>query len=213
MEENDLLDINTTEAVELKSLAFPIEIEFKIGTISNDFVAKDANGQLIGYVRQKMFKFKEDIQVFNNESKSMVNYTIKADKWIDFNTSYAFNRGNGDYVGRVGRKGMKSIWKASYDIFDVENTPMYHVQEENPWAKVGDAFLSEIPVVGMLTGLMFNPKYLVKNKAGEGVVRIKKESSFWGRKFTLEKLADTGNDDESILLSAMMMLLLERRRG
>lgn len=213
MEENELLDAQVHETVEINTLAYPITIEFKIGTIANDFTARDANGRMIGYVRQKMFKFKEDIQVFADESKSKVNYAIKADKWIDFNTSYAFTNNNTDYIGRVGRKGMKSLWKASYDIFDDQNKPEYHIQEENPWAKVGDALLGEVPVLSMLTGYLCNPKYLVKNTSGEAVVRIKKEASFWGRKFTLEQLASTGNDDERIMLSTMMMLLLERRRG
>jgi hypothetical protein len=207
-----LLNAATPKA---KDLNFPLSLEFKIGTLSNDFIAKDATGVVLGYVRQKMFKLKEKVDVFTNESRSHIAYEIKADKWIDFNTSYYFNNDDQEKIGRVGRKGMKSIWKASYSVFDHNDEMEFNITEENPWAKVADTLLGEIPLLGILTGYLFNPKYIMKRPDGTEVVRLKKLPSFWGRKFTLEKLSDFKDDleGERALLSFMMMSLLERRRG
>ncbi len=73
---------------------------------------------------------------------------------------------------------------------------------------------SEIPVLGMLTGYVFNPKYTIKRPDGTLVARIAKERSFFGRRFSIEKLAEFEAGEETrILLGSMMMLLLERRRG
>ena len=74
----------------MQDIQFPVQFEFKISTLANDFKATDANGKMIAYVRQKMFKLKEDIQIFSDESKTKVNYRIKADKWLDFSTAYSF---------------------------------------------------------------------------------------------------------------------------
>lgn len=209
---DDLTEVKTSENLKFD---FPLEFEFKIGTLANDFVARDSQQKLIAYVRQKMFKFKEDIQVFADEGKQHELFRIKADRVIDFNANYLFANNVGDSFGRVGRRGAKSLLKATYLVFDQEGKEEFTIQEENPWAKVGDAIFNEIPIVGMLTGYVFNPKYIVKRPDGTEVIRLKKEPSFWGRRFKLEKLSELQDDGEDtrLLLSLMMMSLLERRRG
>jgi uncharacterized protein YxjI len=214
IEETQILDSNVTKTVDFKEFDFPISFEFKIGTLSNDFLAKDASGKTIAYVRQKMFKLKEAIMIYAEESKTNLLYKINADRIIDFNASYSFSDADDNIIGRVGRKGMKSLWKANYEIFDNNNNPEFSIREENPWTKVFDALMSEVPVVGMFTGYMFNPKYAITNAEGTTVARLSKEASFFGRKFKLDKLADfKAGDSERIMLALMMMVLLERRRG
>lgn len=205
---------NTSVNQDFKDFKFPIMFEFKIGTLANDFTAKDANGNTIAYVKQKMFKLKEAINVFSNETKTDVLYTIAADRVIDFNASYAFKNKHGIELGKVGRKGRKSLLKAHYNIFDKTNQQDYIITEENPWAKVGDALLSEVPVLGMFTGYLCNPKYIVKDSNDQILARLSKEASFFGRRFKLEEIGKLkAGDDERIMLSLMMMSLLERRRG
>lgn len=198
----------------MKNLQFPLQFRFKITTLSNDFIAKEANGQTVAYVKQKMFKFVDEISVFNDESKSELRYSIKANKWLDFSASYAFTNAMGQEVGRVVRKGWASIWKARYEIYDEKQQVNLMIQEENPWAKVGDAVFGEIPVVGLLTGYMFNPSYKVIRADGTIVVRLKKEPTFLGRQFNVMKISEfPGGEEERVVLSLMMMILLERRRG
>ncbi len=220
--ENQVQD-NTTAATttrttmvskDFKKFDYPITFKFNIGTLANDFTAKDNSGKTVAYVKQKLFKLKEAITVYADESKQEVLYTINADRIIDFNASYYFSDKNGDLIGKIGRKGMRSLWKASYEIFDKENNCEFTVKEENPMAKVFDAVAGEIPIVGMFTGLMFHPKYGVLNAKGETVARLSKQSSFFGRIFLLEKLEGIENNkDEKLMLALMMMSLLERRRG
>ncbi len=211
---DELLDTNIQDKGSFTSFAFPINFEFKIGTLSNDFTATDANGKTIAYVRQKMFKLKEAITVYASTAKTNELYKINADRVIDFNANYAFTDADGDMIGKVGRKGMKSLWKANYQILDNNNNTDFEIKEENPWAKVMDALFVEIPILGMFTGYFFNPKYLVTDTSGNQIARLSKQASFWGRKFKLETLGDLPADkSESVMLSLMMMMLLERRRG
>lgn len=213
-EENRILHQQNTSRIELTKLEFPISFHFRIGTFANDFIAKDASGRTIAYVRQKMFKLKEAIMIYSDESKTELLYQIKADRWIDFNANYAFSDSKGAMIGSVGRKGMKSIWKASYQIFDSGKNLDFNIREENPWAKVFDSLLSEVPLVGLFTGYLFHPRYAVTNAQGAAIACLSKESSFFGRKFRVDKLADIDSrDGERILLGLMMMILLERRRG
>ena len=141
-------------------------------------------------------------------------FEIKANKWLDFNTSYSFTDANGNAVGRVVRKGWKSIWKSHYIIFDENDQTDLVINEKNAWVKVWDSLFSEIPIAGMFTGYLFNPTYLVTRPDGTIVCTLKKQASFFGRKFLLhlETNFEKGEEDR-VLLSLMMMVLLERRRG
>ncbi len=199
----------------MKNIQYPLQLKFKIGTLANDFEITDATGFQVGYVRQKMFKFVEEIQVFNDSSKTELFYTIKANKWIDFSAAYIFTNANGENVGRVARKGWASIWRTRYNIYDGAGTQIYHIRERNAWVKVWDALFSEIPILGILTGYVFNPKYDIQTLGNETVATLQKNASFFGRSFTLSKEGETVGDaqEENLALSAMMMILLERRRG
>lgn len=193
---------------------YPIDFVFRIGTLHNDFTATDAMGNTLAYVKQKLFKFKEHVQVFGDKDQASLKYEIKADKWLDFNTCYTFTNAEGKEVGKVTRKGWKSIWKANYTILDENGNEDLVIKEANPFAKVFDSLLGEIPLLGIFTGYLFNPKYHASRPDGTLVFICKKQSSFFGRKFKLtnEALVEQG-EEERILLGFMMMLLLERRRG
>lgn len=204
----------TTPQQELSQLAYPLNLKFKIGTLANDFVIADTNQKTFAYVRQKMFKFIDEIQVFTNESKSELQYTIKANKWIDFSASYVFSDKDGVKVGRVARKGMASLWKARYEVFDADDNYMFLIQEDNGWTKVFDAILGEIPILGLLTGYLFNPAYSLKREDGTVVLKLKKEPSMFGRHFSVSKASEIGGKEEkTAILSLKMMILMERRRG
>jgi len=199
----------------MTDLQFPINFVFNISTFSNDFTATDANGKTVAYVKQKLFKLKEDISIFENESQTKVNFKIKADKWIDFSTAYSItDSSSGAELGKVARKGWRSIWKASYELIDQHQKLQYHIREENAWVKVLDGLLGQIPILNLFTGYLFNPTYKVTNLKDETIIRLKKQLSFFGRKFEILKIKKTDTDDDQrILLGLMMMILLERRRG
>jgi uncharacterized protein YxjI len=195
-------------------MQFPLHLTFKVTTLSNDFVATDANGNTVAYVRQKMLRLLEEVQVFSNENRSELNYTIRANRWLDFNSTYTFTNRMGYEVGRIVRKGWASLWKAHYEIFDEKQQSDLIIREENPWAKVFDNMLGEIPLLGVLSGYLFHPAYIVTRPNGTEVVRLTKQASFWGRKFTVDKLSSfEAGEEERIVLGLMMMILLERQRG
>ena len=195
-------------------MQFPLNFTFKITTISNDFRVNDATGAEVAFVRQKLFKLKEEVQVFNDESRSQLNLTVKANKWLDFSASYVFYDNQERELGRIVRRGWKSLWKSSYDIYDENQKQDFSVNEENPLIKVFDGLFGDIPILGMFTGYFFNPTYLVTRPDGTAIARLSKEKSFFGRRFSVDKLAEFETGEENrLLLGLMMMILLERQRG
>jgi uncharacterized protein YxjI len=198
---------------------YPLTMSFKILAVAPQIFIRDAAGQEVMYVKQKLFKLKEAIQVFADQSQSQQLYMINADRVLDFSARYNFTNNQGLNLGAVKRQGMRSLWKASYDILEGD-TVKFHIQEENAFIKLLDGLFSEIPIAGMFSGYIFNPAYLITRPAvtgetGPTVMRLNKTPSFLESSFTVEKIDPslTSREEEQILLSLMMMILLERQRG
>jgi undecaprenyl-phosphate 4-deoxy-4-formamido-L-arabinose transferase len=101
-----------------------------------------------------------------------------------------------------------------YEIINKEQKLKYHIKEDNAWVKVMDHILGEIPILNFFTGYFFNPSYRVIDLQNKPILKMKKEASFFGRKFQVTNLNSTTiEDEESIILSLMMMVLIERRKG
>ncbi len=193
---------------------YPIELTFKLLALASQIYIRDANGNLIGYVKQKLFKLKEDINIFADESQSKLLFNIKADRIIDFSARYNFTSSSGQFIGSIKRQGMRSIWKARYEISDANNQQVLQINEENAWTKVFDALVGEVPVVGMFTGYLFNPAYLISRMDGSPIIRLEKQPAFFESKFLLTPQAQLSDNQESlVLLSSLTMTLMERRSG
>jgi uncharacterized protein YxjI len=193
---------------------YPLSLSFKLLALASQIYIRDANGNLLGYVKQKMFKLKEDINIFADEKQTQLLFNIKADKMIDWSANYSFTDARGNYLGSIKRQGMRSIWKASYDIFDARGSQVMKIHEENGWIKVADALFGELPLVGILSGYVFNPVYVIERTDGTPIARLKKQPALLEGKFILENQAQLSSEEETrTLLGVLMMTLLERRRG
>lgn len=193
---------------------YPLQLSFKLLALASQIYVRDANGQLIGYVKQKLFKFKEDINVFADEGQTQHLYNIKADRVIDFSARYNFTASNGQPLGSIKRRGMRSILKANYEVYDERETKVYQIHEENAWIKVIDSLIGEIPILGMFSGYLFNPAYIVERMDGSQVARIAKQPAFFEGVFQLEPRSQIAPEEEArVLLAVLTMTLLERSRG
>lgn len=194
---------------------YPLNLSFKVVALAPQIFVNDAQGGPVCYVKQKLFKFKEDIQVFSDQTKSRQIASIKANKVLDWSARYFFSDNEQNSIGSVGRQGMRSIWRARYDIFNSgDETADFKVQEENPWTKIMDGVLGGIPILGFFTGYFFHPTYVATRADGTAVMRVRKQAAFFEGKFTVEKLTDlTPQEEVNLIYSFLMLLLLERSRG
>ena len=194
-------------------MQYPLMLSFKIMALAPQISVHDAAGALRFYVKQKMFKLTEAVSVFADEQQTQLLYKMQADRVIDWSARYRFTDAAGTEFGSVKRQGMKSLWRARYDIMEGEQV-VATIQEENPWVKVIDQLLGQIPIVGMFTGYLFHPAYLVRRQDQTVIMRVVKEPAFLQGKFRIEKQLEVQEQDEArVILSVFMMLLLERLRG
>ena len=195
-------------------MQYPIELRFKLLTFGQRVTATDGSGNLLMFIKQKMFKLREKVEIYSDAEQHNLIFRIEADRVLDFSASYSFTDAQGNPWGSIRRRGMRSLWSARYDVTQDEGRLEMTIEEESPMKKVLESLLGEIPVVGFIAAYLLNPSYLVKNAAGTPVLRLVKQPAFLEGKFTLEKLEELPEDDElRALMSLLMLVLLERRRG
>lgn len=199
-------------------MRFPLGLQFKILALAPQITVRDADGAVLFYVHQKLFKLKEQIKVYRDSSKSELAYGIAADRVLDFSAAYAFTDPAGSPAGSVKRSGMKSLWRAHYVVTDPTGQPVLKIEEENPIVKLLDGLLGEIPLVGMLTGFFLHPRYVVAESAtGHPVLRVTKRRSFLEATFEVTAEPSAAGLSEEVetaaVLAILTMALLERSRG
>jgi hypothetical protein len=200
---------------QLGGIQYPLTLSFKILALASQATVTDANGRVVLYTKQKLFKFREHVQIFTDKSQSTLLAEIRTKKIIDWSARYVSTDAEGREIGSVGRRGWRSIWKAHYEVFNPGDDRVdFSIHEENAWAKVMDSLLGEVPIVGMFTGYFFHPSYLAGRAGGPPAMRLTKQPAFFEGKFKVEKLTDlTSREELNLFLSFLMLVLLERRRG
>ena len=196
-------------------MQYPLNIRFKIIALTSQISVTDGNGAEVFYVKQKMFKLKENIEIYRDSTKSQLLFTIKADRVLDFSPTYTLSDAGGAPVGTITRQGARSLWKASYDL-QLASGMSAHVREASAWVKVMDGFFGELPIVGLFSGYLFHPKYIVEDQNKLPIATIEKKPAFLEGIFTLDSNNLPSLDEDSQLKAAallMMVVLMERTRG
>lgn len=191
---------------------FPLELKFRIIALAPQITLQDASGRPLCYIKQKLFKLKEKIEVFRDDTRSEKICEINADRIIDFNAAYAITDASGEKLGSLKRAGMRSLWRTHYAIQDASGADTYILRETNPWTRLADGLFESIPIIGSLSGYVFQPRYQITNAAGEACYMLIKKPAFFESVFSLEREQETG-DDALIMLSVVLITLLERQRG
>ena len=200
----------------LQGVQWPLRMSFKIITFAPTVRIYDATGRMVVIVRQKFFKLKEHVEIFADEQRTQKVAEIRANKIIDWSPRYSFTEPDGRPIGSTQRKGMRSIWRASYDVYNPgDETPDFHIRETNPMAKFFDGLVGSIPLIGLITLYLFHPSYCATRLAGDvPVMKITKQPAFLEGRFLVEKLAPaTDRETLNLILSFFMLCLMERRRG
>lgn len=195
---------------------YPLNMSFKVISWGPQVTVTDASGQEVMFVHMKALKLKEDVAIYRNSSKTQEIGRIRADRVIDFSARYRFIDSNsGQEIGSVKREGMRSLWKASYNVLAPGSDQItHHLKEDNPWVRVLNTVLMDVPLLGMFSGYFFNPSYTLFASGSETpIYTLVKQPAFFEGKFEVNMVGQAGNDEARLLFSLIMITLLERMRG
>jgi len=88
--------------------------------------------QLVLFSQQKIFRLKEDIRVYADETKNRELLNIQARQIIDFSAYYDVI--DSQYTTKVGglrRKGFRSIVQDEWEVFDHQDKPLGTLKEDS----------------------------------------------------------------------------------
>jgi hypothetical protein len=193
---------------------FPLELNFKLIAIARQISVRDATGQLVCYVKQKAFKLREQISVYADEAQTRPLFFIDADRMIDIGAEYRIVDAEERELGTVKQSGLRSFWRAHYEV-KRRGAHVLTLNEENPWVKAADHLFGQLPVIGILSGYVFHPTYLVtRADTGAVVMRVEKRPALFEGRFDIQLEQPVAHEEQLLgVLSVLMMLLLERSRG
>jgi uncharacterized protein YxjI len=116
---------------------------FKI--FGDAFHIYDEAGQVLFYSKLKAFKLKEDIRVFTSEDMNEEVLTIKARSILDFGATYdVTDAKTGEKLGALRRKGLKSILRDEWLLFDARDQEVGLIQEDSMMLALVRRFLSNL---------------------------------------------------------------------
>lgn len=105
----------------------------QVFALTGKFRYYDPMGNLIMFSEQKMFKLREDIRVFSDESKTQEVLQIKARQIIDFSAAYdVIDSAYNQKVGVLRRKGMRSILRDEWEVLDNNDQLIGMLFEDSP---------------------------------------------------------------------------------
>jgi hypothetical protein len=89
--------------------------------------------QLMLYSRQKMFRLREDIRVFSDESMTLELLYIQARNIIDFSAAYdVIDSTTQTKVGALRRHGWRSMLRDEWDVLDANDQVLGILWEDSP---------------------------------------------------------------------------------
>jgi uncharacterized protein YxjI len=91
--------------------------------LAGKFRFYDPAGRLVMFSEQKMFRLREDIRVYSDESKSQEVLSIKTRQILDFSAAYdVVDTELNEKVGVLRRKGLRSLLRDEWEVLDANNT-------------------------------------------------------------------------------------------
>src|SRR3990172_3622887 len=119
------------------------QLKRQVFAVAGKFRFYDPSGRLVLFSEQKMFKLREDIRVYADESKTQEVLMIKARQIMDFSAAYdVVDSATGQKVGALRRKGLASILRDEWEILDVGDNAVGKLFEDSMGLALLRRFLS-----------------------------------------------------------------------
>ena len=104
--------------------------------------------QPVAFVEQKMFKFKEDIRFYTDDTKSVEVMRIKARQRFDPRAKYDVTDAEGATIGQIQKVFGKSLIRSTYRLFGPEEEELAIAQERSLGIALVRRLVGWIPVIG-----------------------------------------------------------------
>ena len=100
--------------------------------LTGKFRFYDPAGRLVMFSEQKMFRLKEDIRIYGDESKTQEVLSIRARQIMDFSAAYdVVDTEMNQKVGALRRKGWSSLVRDEWEVLDASDNVIARLFEDS----------------------------------------------------------------------------------
>jgi uncharacterized protein YxjI len=100
--------------------------------LTGKFRFYDPAGRLVMFSEQKMFRLKEDIRIYGDESKTQEVLSIQARQIMDFSAAYdVVDTQMNQKVGALRRKGWSSLVRDEWEVLDASDNVIARLFEDS----------------------------------------------------------------------------------
>ena len=130
-------------------------IQQKIRALVNQYGVYTVNedgtqGQIFAFAQQKRFAFKERFDLYTDESKQTLNFTIQARQVMDFGARYDVKAADGTHLGTIGKDFKSSLLRSTWLVFapGEEQAPLLKIQERSKGLAIARRIWGFLPYIG-----------------------------------------------------------------
>lgn len=171
----------------------------------------DEAGGLVLFAKQKAFKLKEDVRLFEDEGQTRMVMRIKARSILDFSAAYdvfdvsavpperAETDEAGERVGTLQRKGMSSLMRDEWQVIDAGGRPVATILEDSTLAALLRRFVD-------MVSLLFPQTFVAAAPDGRTLALYKQRFNPIVKKLEFDLSGLEGRADPRLMIAAGVML-------
>lgn len=170
-------------------------------------------GEPFCYVRQKAFKFKEDIRFYTDESKSTELMRIKARQRFDPRASYDVTDSTGVKIGAIQKVFGTSMLRSTYRIKGAEDQELAIVREANLGVALARRAVGFLPYLENISNWLPIPYHFVFERDGVEMGSHRRQLFKFNDTYSLDLTPDADRtiDRRLVLAIAVGMDALQAR--
>ncbi len=170
----------------------------------------DAEGNVIGYCKQKAFRFREKLVLYTDDSQSDELLTIEARTILDFGTTYDVDDGEGNRLGSVRRKGLKSMLRDEWAVLDEDGNEVATLREDSMGKALLRRFVEPVAV-------LMPQKFEVTHEDGRRLATFRTHFNLFVYRLGVAIHAEDGSDgpvnEMMLLATAFLIAAIEGRQS
>ena len=170
------------------------------------FYVIDDTGEMLGFCNQKAFRLHEDIRLYTDQTKSEEVLSIRARSVIDFGATYDIHDDNGVLLGSARRKGLKSIVRDEWLLFDADGREVARLKEDS-----GNLALLRrlLPAVEFLAPQKFN----LLTPSGDLAARFEAQRNIFIYKLRVQAYQTPEIDPQVVMALGFLLAAIEGRQN
>jgi uncharacterized protein YxjI len=173
----------------------------------------DTPGRVFCFVRQKMFKFKEDVRFFTDETMTVELMRIKARQRFDPRATYDVTTPEGTKIGQFQKVFGSSLFRSTYRLFDANGQEVATATEANLAIALIRRLVGFIPNLGNFANWLPIPYHFIFQRGEQIIGHHRRQLWKFRDTYTLDLTADSERtlDRRLVLAIAVAMDAFQAR--